>query len=184
MSVNFVLLFIRRLHEKSIEMALRWGMAAAGNISHDFQTALTTLSEEEHRVVAVAARDLNRAQDFAKRFNIPKAYGSYLELAQDPQIEIVHVGAVHTQHLSVASMMLEHGKHVLCEVPMGINEKQVQTLVALAREKGLFLIEGIWTGHFPIYRYVHQQIVNGTLGEIQSVDIDCGVELCNVERLM
>lgn len=165
-------------------MALRWGMAAAGNISHDFVNALTTLSDKEHRVVAVAARDLSRAQQFAKRFDIPTAYGSYLELAQDPNIEIVHVGAVHTQHLPVASMMLQHGKHVLCEVPMGINEKQVRQLVELAREKNLFLIEGIWTGHFPIYRYVHQQIQNETLGEIQSVDIDCGVELCNVERLM
>lgn len=165
-------------------MALRWGMAAAGNISHDFVNALTTLSEEEHQVVAVAARDISRAQQFAKLFEIPKAYGNYLELAQDPNIEIVHVGSVHTQHLTVASMMLEHGKHVLCEVPMGINEKQVQQLVALAKGKNLFLVEGIWTGHFPSYQYIQQQILNGALGEIQSVDIDCGVELCNVERLM
>ena len=165
-------------------MALRWGMAAAGNISFDFANSLTTLSIDEHQVVAVAARDLSRAQKFAKSFDIPKAYGNYLELAQDANVEIVHVGAIHTQHLAVASMMLEHGKHVLCEVPMGINEKQVQKLVALAKEKNLFLIEGIWTGHFPCYRYVHQQIQNGLLGEIQSVDIDCGVKLCNIERLM
>lgn len=165
-------------------MALRWGMAAAGNISHDFANALTTLSKDEQQVVAVAARDLSRAQQFAKRFDIPKAYGNYLSLAEDPNVEIVHVGAIHTQHLAVASMMLEHGKHVLCEVPMGINVKQVQKLVALAKEKNLFFIEGIWTGHFPSYRYVYQQIQNGALGAIQSVDIDCGIEACNVERLM
>lgn len=165
-------------------MALRWGFAAAGNISHDFVNALTTLSKDEHRAVAVAARDLSRAQQFAKRFDIPKAYGNYLELAQDPNVEIVHVGAIHTQHLSVASMMLEHGKHVLCEVPMGINAKQVQQLVALAKEKNLFLVEGIWTGHFLSYQYIRQQIQSGALGEIKSVDIDCGVELCGVERLM
>lgn len=80
-------------------------------------------------------------------------------------------------------LLREHGKHVLCEVPMGINEKQVQKLVALAKAKNVFLIEGIWTGHFPAYRYIQQQIKNGALGEIQSVDIDCGVELHNVERL-
>lgn len=165
-------------------MALRWGMAAAGNISHDFANALTTLSKDEHQIVAVAARDLNRAQQFAKCFDIAKAFGNYLELAEDPNVEIVHVGAIHTQHLTVASMMLEHGKHVLCEVPMGINEKQVQKLVALAKKKNLFLIEGIWTGHFPSYCYIRQQIQSGALGEIQSVDIDCGVELSNIERLM
>lgn len=164
---------------------LRWGFAAAGNISHDFANALTTLSKNEHQVVAVAtARDLSRAQQFAKRFDIPKAYGNYLDLAKDSNVEIVHVGAIHTQHLAVAMMMLEHGKHVLCEVPMGVNEKQVQKLVAYAKEKDLFLIEGIWSGHFPSYRYVYQQIRDGALGEIQSVDIDCGVELSNVERLM
>lgn len=164
-------------------MALRWGVAAAGNISFDFVNALTTLKEDEHQVVAVAARDLNRAQEFADGFDIPNVYGNYLELAKDPNVEIVYVGVIHIQHLNVASMMLEHGKHVLCEVPMGINQKQVQKLVALAKEKNLFLIEGIWTGHFPAYRHVHQQIQNGALGEIQSVDIDCGVELYNVERL-
>lgn len=164
-------------------MALRWGMAAAGNISQDFVNALSTLSKDEHQVVAVAARDLNRAHQFAKRFDISKAYGSYLELAQDRNVEIVHVGAVHTQHLAVASLMLDHGKHVLCEVPMGINEKQVQELIAKAKEKNLFLIEGIWTGHFPSYRYVRQQILDGALGDIHTVDIDCGVELFNVERL-
>ena len=67
-------------------MATRWGIASAGKISHDFTTALRTLPETEHCAVAIAARDLSRAQDFAKLHKIKNAYGSYKELAQDPQV--------------------------------------------------------------------------------------------------
>jgi len=67
-------------------MATHWGIASAGKISHDFVTALSTLPSEEHRVVAIAAQQLDRAQIFAAEHNIPKAYGSYEELAKDPDV--------------------------------------------------------------------------------------------------
>lgn len=67
-------------------MATRWGIASAGKISHDFVTALNTLPSEEHRVIAVAAQQLDRAKTFATEHNIPNAYGSYEELAKDPDV--------------------------------------------------------------------------------------------------
>jgi dihydrodiol dehydrogenase / D-xylose 1-dehydrogenase (NADP) len=67
-------------------MATRWGIASAGKISHDFVTALSTLSPEEHSVVAVAAQQLDRANAFAAEHSIPNAYGSYEELAKDPDV--------------------------------------------------------------------------------------------------
>jgi dihydrodiol dehydrogenase / D-xylose 1-dehydrogenase (NADP) len=67
-------------------MATRWGIASAGKISHDFVTALSTLPSDEHRVVAVAAQQLDRAQTFATDHNIPNAYGSYEELAKDSDV--------------------------------------------------------------------------------------------------
>jgi dihydrodiol dehydrogenase / D-xylose 1-dehydrogenase (NADP) len=67
-------------------MATRWGIASAGKISHDFVTALSTLPLEEHRVVAVAAQQLDRAKTFAAEHNIPNAYGSYEELAKDADV--------------------------------------------------------------------------------------------------
>lgn len=72
-------------------MALKWGMASAGKISHDFVTALGTLNESDHQVVAVTDPFCS-PKEFADRFTIPKAYNSYLELAQDPDVEVVHVG--------------------------------------------------------------------------------------------
>jgi dihydrodiol dehydrogenase / D-xylose 1-dehydrogenase (NADP) len=67
-------------------MATRWGIASAGKISHDFVTALSTLPPEEHQVVAIAAQQLDRAKIFAAEHNIPVAYGSYEELAKDPDV--------------------------------------------------------------------------------------------------
>lgn len=81
-------------------------------------------------------------------------------------------------------LLREHGKHVLCEVPMGINEKQVRQLIECAKEKNLFLVEGILLRHSPAYRYVQEQIHNGALGEIKSVDVDFGLEVSGFERLL
>lgn len=67
-------------------MALKWGIASAGKISHDFVTSIGTLTMGDHEVVAVAARDVQRAKQFAKMHDIPRSYGSYMELANDPEI--------------------------------------------------------------------------------------------------
>lgn len=165
-------------------MALKWGIISCGNISHDFTNAVNTLNKDEHQIVANAARSLSRAEEFAKRFDIPKSYGSYLELAQDPNVDAVHIGTQHTQHMAVALLMLEHGKHVLCEVPMGLNEKQVQKMIECAKQKNLLLMEGIISRHFPAWKYVQQQILDGALGEINSVDVDFGLKLIDFDRLM
>ena len=156
-------------------MALKWGIASAGKISFDFVNALGTLNPKEHQVVAVAARDFDRAAKFANRFDIPKVYSSYLQLAQDPNIEVVYVGSVQTQHFKVTHLMLEHGKHVLCEKSLCMNEKQARTLINFARQKKLFLMEAIWSRCFPSYNYIRQQIENGKLGDIQSVEVEFGV---------
>lgn len=167
-------------------MALKWGIASTGNIAHDFVNAIGTLSKEDHQVVAVAAsRDLSRSQDFAKRFDIPKAYGNYLELAQDPDVEIVHIGTLHVYHLEVALLMLDHGKHVLVETPMGMNEKQIRQLTSYAKQKKLFAMEGIWSRMFPSYQYIREQIDSGKLGEIVSIDVEFGFSgISDIPRMM
>lgn len=155
-------------------MALRWGIAGAGSVSHDFASVMETLSCDEHQIVAVGARDLSRAEEFTQRFNISTAYGSYLELARDPNVEVVYIGVLNHKHLEVSLLMLEHGKHVLCEKPLCMNEKQVRRLINCAKQKNLFLMEGIWSRFFPSYKYIREQIENGKLGEIERIDLEYG----------
>lgn len=96
----------------------------------------------------------------------------------------MHVSVLNPQHFEVSMLMLEHGKHVLCEKPLCMNEKQAQKLIDYAKEKKLFLMEGIWTRFFPSFLYVRKQIQNGTLGEITSVEAHRGHSgLMAIERL-
>lgn len=165
-------------------MALKWGIASVGQISHDFVNALETLRANDHQVIAVAARDVSRAEDFANRFGISKAYGSYLELAKDPNVEVVYIGTLNPKHCEVALLMLEHGKHVLVEKPMCMNEKQVRKLVTCAKQKNVFLMEGLWSNFFPAYQYIRKQIESGKLGEIVSVEAEYGnKDMGAVERI-
>lgn len=155
-------------------MALRWGVAGAGSVSRDFASVVESLSSDEHRIVAVAARDLSRAEEFAQCFDIPTAYGSYLELARDPNVEVVYIGVLNHKHLEVSLLMLEHGKHVLCEKPLCLNEKQARQLIECAKQKNLFLMEGIWSRFFPSYKYIREQIEKGKLGEVEHIDLEYG----------
>ena len=93
------------------------------------------------QVVAVAGRSLEKAKEFAGRFSIAKAYGSYEQLAQDNDVDIVYVGTIHPTHFECCMKMFEYNKHVLCEKPMTMNANQTRELIATARSKKLFLME-------------------------------------------
>ncbi|CAD6226814.1 GSCOCG00005926001-RA-CDS [Cotesia congregata] len=164
-------------------MATRWGIASAGKISHDFTNAVATLPNNEHEVVAVAARDIKRAEEFAKLHRIKKAYGSYEELAKDTDVEIVYVGTLNPQHLEVAKLMLNHGKHVLCEKPLTMNLKQTTELINFAKSKGLFLMEAIWSRCFPVYEAVKKAIKAGEIGDVKQVIVSFGFAMEHVDRL-
>ncbi|KAK9298590.1 hypothetical protein QLX08_008171 [Tetragonisca angustula] len=162
-------------------MSIHWGIAGAGKISHDFATALRTLPKSQHVVVAVAARQLSRAREFANSHHVRKAFDDYAKLAEDEDVDVVYVGTLHPQHFDVAKLMLRHGKHVLCEKPLTMNLKQTTELINLANEKKLFLMEGIWSRCFPIYEILRKQIQS--IGQIHQVLVSFGFKMPHVERL-
>ena len=125
--------------------------------------------------VAVAARDLSRAQDFANIFDIRKAYASYSELANDAQVEIAYVGVTASHHYEVVKLMLNAGKHVLCEKPLAVSLKQVKDLLELAKAKRLFFMEAIWSRTFPIYNQVSQLLHQGHIGQVKHVFVTFGL---------
>lgn len=165
-------------------MALKWGFACAGKLSSDYLNAMTTLEKGRHEVVAIADPfAMNQAEDLAKRFNIPKIHGTFLELAKDPNVELVHVCALNPQHFEVSMLMLEHGKHVLCQKPLCMNEKQARKLIEYAKQKHLFLMEAIWSRSLPSYQYIRSQIKSGKLGEIELVEVNFGTpDMLNQDR--
>ncbi|CAI5646029.1 unnamed protein product [Oreochromis niloticus] len=163
-------------------MATRWGICSAGKISHDFTVALKTLPPEDHQVVAVAARKLEDAQEFAKKHSISKAYGSYEELARDPDIDVVYIGVIHPYHLNTCLLFTNAKKNVLCEKPLAMNTKEVQQILASAKKNDVFLMEAVWTRFFPVSVEIRRLLAEGELGEVKMVRSEFGVPLMHVPR--
>ncbi|XP_028812882.1 trans-1,2-dihydrobenzene-1,2-diol dehydrogenase [Denticeps clupeoides] len=163
-------------------MATRWGICGAGKISHDFAVALRSLPAEEHQVVAVAGRGLPRAREFARKHGIPRAYGSYEELASDPEIDVVYVGTIHPHHLAVGTLFMNAKKNVLCEKPLTMNLKETQELISAAKSNNVFLMEALWTRFFPVSMEISRLLAQGEVGEVKLVRADFGVPILHVAR--
>ncbi|ATE52293.1 MULTISPECIES: Gfo/Idh/MocA family protein [Actinosynnema] len=154
---------------------VRWGIVATGGIA-DVVTA-DLLALEGSEALAVSSRKLERAGEFATKHGIPRAYGSVAELVADPDVDVVYVATPHAQHRSAARLALEAGKHVLCEKPMTLTVEDTRELVELARERGLFLMEAVWTRFNPLIRQVRAAVADGEIGDVRSVRADFGFAL-------
>jgi len=150
---------------------VRWGIVGSGMVCHDFVTALQVFGSN---IQAVAARELSRAQLFANEHKIPRAYGDYDSLFSDESIDVVYVGAVNTAHFSITKRALQKGKHVLVEKPFMMNLNQTNQILALAKQKNLFVMEGMWTRFLPIYQKLMDVLKSGELGQIQAVQASLG----------
>lgn len=152
---------------------VRWGILATGGIAAAFTADLVDLPDAE--VVAVASRSEDSAKTFAERFGIPRAYGDWRALAEDADVDVVYVATPHSAHRTAAGMCLEAGRNVLCEKPFTLNVREAEELVALARERGRFLMEAMWTYCNPVVRRLAAMVRDGAIGEVRTVHADFGI---------
>jgi predicted dehydrogenase len=162
--------------------ALRWGLLATGWIAERFLASLRDHTRQE--VVAVGSRTQASADDFAARFGVPTAHGSYEALVSDPDVDIVYVATPHNGHLPAARLALEAGKHVLVEKPLTINAAEATELQALAAERGLFCMEALWTLFLPKFDVLRQLLADGALGDIHTVHADMGEHFAAGHRIL
>ncbi|XP_033757083.1 trans-1,2-dihydrobenzene-1,2-diol dehydrogenase-like [Pecten maximus] len=162
---------------------LRWGICGAGKISNDFCSAMSTLPKGEHEVVAVAARKLESAKEFGDKFGAKVTYDSYEALSKDPNVDIVYIGTIHINHVEMSMLMLNAGKHVLCEKPMSLNMKQAKLVLQLAKEKKLYFMEATWSRCFPIYQKIKAEIASGNLGDVELLTAKFAIPIKDVPRL-
>ncbi|XP_076012219.1 dihydrodiol dehydrogenase, tandem duplicate 1 [Genypterus blacodes] len=163
-------------------MATRWGLCGAGKISHDFSVAMKTLPPGDHQTAVIASRSLERSKEFAQQHGIPKAYGSYEELANDPDIDVVYLGVLHTEHWRVGLLFLQAGKNVLCEKPFAMNSQQVKDLVDAAEKNNVFLMEAIWSRCFPVHAEVRRLLAEEAVGEVKLVRAYFGSPQLHIPR--
>jgi dihydrodiol dehydrogenase / D-xylose 1-dehydrogenase (NADP) len=137
------------------------------------------VTDIKHTVTAAASSSsASRAADFLKEVDAPTSaasYGSYAELVQDANVDIIYVATPHSHHYQNVMLCLNANKHVLCEKAFTTNAAQARALVSLAKSKGLFLMEAVWTRYFPLSIYVRELIGSGKLGNVTRVSADCSI---------
>jgi predicted dehydrogenase len=153
---------------------VRWGILATGGIAASFAEDLREMKDDAE-IVAVASRSLSSARAFADRFGIPRAYGSWTELADDEGVDVVYVATPHSAHRVAAGLCLRAGRSVLCEKPFTVNAVEARELADLARAHGRFLMEAMWTYCNPVVRRLTELVADGAIGEVRSVHADFGL---------
>jgi dihydrodiol dehydrogenase / D-xylose 1-dehydrogenase (NADP) len=142
---------------------VNWGIVGPGGIAQRFARDLRLV--EGARLAAVASRDQQRAEAFAKEFGGGRATNDLAALADDPSVDIVYIASPHNAHFDIARTLLEAGKPVLCEKPLTVNAAQARSLIEISRRRGVFLMEAVWTRFLPIYRRVREWLDGGRIGE-------------------
>jgi predicted dehydrogenase len=151
----------------------RWGILATGFIATQFVQDLKLLPDAD--VVAVGSRSAESARAFAGTYDIPRAYGSWRELADDGDVDVVYVATPHSSHYAAARICLEAGRAVICEKPLTLDLNTTVELIDLARDRGLFFMEAMWMRCNPGVLRILELIREGAIGEVTSVHADFGV---------
>ncbi len=147
---------------------LRYGILSTSSIAPRFIAAVR--AAKCGQIVALSSRTLQKAEEKAAAWDIPKAYGSHEELLRDENVNIVYISAVNAAHYPLAKAALEAGKHVVCEKPCTCAAAHTKELFALAREKGLFLVEAQKMLFLPAISEVQRRIARGDLGEMHMAE--------------
>lgn len=148
---------------------LRWGILATGGIAHMFTRDLCTAGLD---VAAVGSRSLDSARAFADTFDITRVHGSYQELVDDPEVDIIYVASPHGLHAEHTRQVLEAGKHALVEKSFTLDAAQAADLRELAASRGVFLMEAMWTRYLPHMIRIRELVSSGAIGEIRAVWAD------------
>ena len=150
---------------------IRWGVLAPGRIAHSFVRDLALLPDAA--LSATGSRSLERAQAFATEYG-GRAHGSYEALVADPEVDVVYVASPHALHEEHTMLALDAGKHVLCEKPMTLDAGATVRLFAAAAERGLFLMEAMWTACHPGIHTLLRLLRDGEHGSPRQVHADLG----------
>ena len=158
------------------------GFIGAGRIANTLASTMARM--EDVNLYAVAARDLGSAQAFAAQYGFDKSYGSYDEMLRDPNVELVYIATPHSHHAEHMKLCIAHGKNVLCEKAFTLNAAQAREIAALAREKGVYVAEAIWTRYMPSRAMINEVLASGIIGNISTLTCNLSYPVTYKERIV
>jgi dihydrodiol dehydrogenase / D-xylose 1-dehydrogenase (NADP) len=172
---RFYCIKCRHKHEGEIMSDnIKWGIIGCGGIARKFATCMKDVKGAE--LCAVASATEGKAESFAEQFGVDSAYGDYKQLVERDDIQAVYVATTHNFHYENVKLAFEHGKAVLCEKPITVAAWEAEELVAMAREKKLFLMMAMWTRFLPAICQVREWLADGAIGELRQIRADFGFD--------
>ena len=149
---------------------INWGIIGAGTIAGAMVKALSHNSDVAN--CAIAARSLEKAKEFAERWKVSKAYGSYAELLDAPDIDVVYIATPHVNHCELSIAAMKKGKSVLCEKPACVNASEFKKIMDVSKETGCFFMEAMWTKFHPAFNQAMKWIEEGKIGFLKQIHAD------------
>jgi predicted dehydrogenase len=142
----------------------KWAILAPGRMAAKFANGLKLLGNAE--LYAVGSRDIKRAERFAHEHGFRKFYGTYEELAADPEVDVVYIASPHSHHRDQVLLCLKYKKAVICEKAFALNSRDAGEMITGARQQKVFLMEALWPPFQPFYKKAHEILKSDVLGKI------------------
>jgi len=162
---------------------MKLGIIGAGWIAEKMATTLKD-KPQGCECYAVASRNIDKAKAFAEKWRMPKAYGSYEALVKDPDIDLVYIATPHSHHFEHACLAINNGKPCLVEKAFTANAREAEALLHLAKEKGVFITEAIWTRYMPLSMKVKEIMESGIIGKPRILTSTLCYMMENKERII
>jgi predicted dehydrogenase len=151
---------------------IRFGILGPGKIANRFASSFEHTTGA--KVYAVASRDQAKAKNFADTYHIEKIYGTYEEMINDAEVDVIYIATPHPFHYEQTLQCLKRGKPVLCEKPLALNYRQAHEMIEAAKKSNVFLMEAMWSRFFPATKKVTALVQSGVIGEVNYLQADFG----------
>lgn len=147
---------------------LRFGIVGTGNIAHRFAEAIQNVPNAV--LSAVASRTREKAEKFGDEFGIPDRFESYEAMAKSDSVDVAYIAVPHSGHKDCSCLMLRNKKHVICEKPLAVTEKEAEEMFRTASENGVFLMEAMWARLVPGTLKTLDLVKEGAIGDVLGVE--------------
>lgn len=151
---------------------MKWGIIGPGKIARQFAEALA--ESKQGQLYAVASRNAERANSFAKQYGADVSYDNYAALMADKNVDLIYIATPHSHHFPLAKACLSSGKHLLLEKPITLNAQQAQVLVSLSEKNNVLFQEALWSRFMPCLASIKSWIDEGKIGEVQYISSQIG----------
>lgn len=154
-----------------MERQLNWACLGCGHIANEMAQAMAQMGRTFY---SVANRTKENADAFAQKYDIKKVYDSIDDIFNDDAVDVIYIATPHNKHIDQITKALNAGKHVLCEKAITLNSSELESAMALAKEKNLVLAEAMTIFHMPVYDEISKLMTDGTLGPLKLIQVNLG----------